>query len=236
MSPVASTSEIAGGVLSAVGSQTAASLTSKRRSSKLQAGMPTMISLTRGELRKFKDCKNTCTNPKRPVQDKETCKCYSANSKVLRQKGICLPVERDGRMVDRVAAPVMRRITRGPRAGQLVQTTQCILAGKRTAKKKLGEAGCPSGKVLKTYPNGNKRCVKANAANELKDCPANLVLARQRTSGQAFGKPWTKDVVRCITAKTAARGGKNGPYTVIRQGTLPVKPYRMSKVAMSPGR
>lgn len=223
-----STSLVAGAVLGEVGSQTAQSLVSGRRSRQLQAGMDTMVSLTRRELRKTKDCKAGCPNPKRPVQDKATCKCYSANSDVLRKKGICAPVMKQGRVVERVAVPVIRVAK-----GQRVQTMQCVLAGKRAAKKKLGEAGCPSGKFLKRYPDGSSRCVKATASNGKKDCAANLVLAEQRLSGTTFGKSWTKSVVRCVSAKTAARGGKNGPYRVIRQGTLPVKPYRLGGKAAS---
>jgi hypothetical protein len=176
------------------------------------------------------------------VQDKENCRCYSRNSRVLRQKGICLPVmdptDPEGKKVlyERVPVAVKRRVTKGPRAGQLVDTTQCVKAGGRVAKKKLDDAACPPGKVLKVYPNGNRRCVKASAANGLKDCPVNLVVAekvqtgvarrRIRTPGgsqRVLEHPWTKTVQRCVKPGNVAKLG----YRALRQGTQPLRPYRV---------
>lgn len=139
-------------------------------------------------------------------------------------------------LYERVALPVKRRVTRGSRAGQLVDAVQCVKAGGRAAKRKLQERGCAPGKVLKVYVNGNRRCVKA--VGDLKDCPVNLVVGEKVQSGVAKRKvrdadgaervvqhPWTKAVKRCVKPATATARG----YRVLRQGGQPLKPYRLPR-------
>ncbi len=106
-----------------VGSQTAASLAYKRKSSKLGAGMDTMVELTRKKMKSKKASKTSkkttkkaskkttktlkktsgqcpsCPNPKRPLQDLSDCKCYAKDSAAARMKGVCAPRRgKDGKM------------------------------------------------------------------------------------------------------------------------------------------
>lgn len=262
------TSLVQGAILEQVGTPTAMSLQLKRRSSKLDAGMPTLVDMTRAKLRKVPArgrkmparrrgvkpstrklesqrmtvameravrwasrirkpglvgaCK-PCTNPKRPVQHKETCRCYAAGSAALRKQGVCAP-----KTVTRRGKTITEHYVHAVVAGK----HRCLKAGGQKAKQVLGAAGCPPGKVLKTVKRRNPRtgalvngqqCVKAVGA--YKDCPANQVIVSVRASGVVAGRPWSRTVQRCVTAKTAAKKG----YNVVRAGTLPVPPTRRSQ-------
>lgn len=285
-----STSMVAGAVLANVGSPTAVSLTTKRRSAKLGAGMETMVAMTRGHMspkhmspkhmsskrrgrqtktgpkgertlrggggygnrmvnwskdglpgRRMKpaqrtssgECAKPCANPKRPVQDKKTCKCYAEGSAAARQAGICLPRTgtRNGKPYTYETVPMKNK-----RGG-----ISCVKAGGSTAKEALGAKACPPGQVIKPYTTrvpvldretgtwtgqlrsvSATRCVKA--VGDRKDCPTNQVLAVVPHAREGPQK-------RCVLAATAAKKG----YQVLKTGSLPQRAYRVHRPAMSPG-
>jgi len=236
--------------MGAVGSQTAASLVMKNRSSKLAAGLPTMVSLTRRHLRKMparlpkkgKGCGEPCAPTRKGAQrvrSKTTCKCVVPGGQAARKEGICGPRKFSNGVHETVL--VTGRYTTGRRAGKTY--SRCVKAGGSTAKELGTSKGCPAGKILKSYttqvPTADgrmktvqaKRCVKAVGA--LKDCAANLVLATKVQDGVTpQGRPYSKRVTKCVTPQTASKGG----YTVVRQGSLPVKAYHAAGHAGKKGR
>lgn len=167
----------------------------------------------------------TCANPDRPVQDLKTCKCYALGSAAARKQGICPPTrfsQKTGK-----SYPLVHVVRKGKHL--------CVKAGTANAKKALGNAGCPPGKVIKQVRKVNpltgevyfaKQCVKAQGAE--KQCPVGQKLVSVPSSGVTpDGKRWSKNVIKCVSAKTAAAKG----YNVLRNGTLP----RRARIAKPKG-
>lgn len=236
-------------VLGVVGSQTGASLMSGERSRKLDAGMGTLISMTKKEAAMAKRCKQSCKptrtgNPR--IRNKVSCKCLVPSGAAAKAKGICYPRKgSDGKMHDTVMVQGTYRT--GARAG--TQYTRCVKAGGQTAKEQLRGDACGTGKVLKKYttkvpdvygtPRADgsyrmrtvqaSRCVKAVGA--MKDCPANQVIVQAPQRGTLpDGTPYSTMAKRCVLPATAEKKG----YRVLARGTLPVKQY-INAVAMSVG-
>lgn len=222
-----STSLVAGAVMGAVGSQTAASLASGRKSKKLGAGMATMVSLTRRKL------PGGSVSPSdrllyKQFQSRELDRHFKGITKVRGQK-VCAPRKgKDGTVYETV--PKTGVYATGKLAGQ--QYTRCVKAGGAAAKEKRSDKACGAGQVLIRYtttvPNketGGKRvvdatrCVKAQGKH--KDCFTDQVLVRAMASGRTpQGKAWSKMVQKCMDPKAAAQRA----YPVVRQGTLE-RPY-----------
>lgn len=190
-----------------------------------QDGLPA-LRMTAGRMTASGECV-PCQNPRRPIQDKATCKCYAEGSDAARRAGICLPRTgtRNGRPYTYETVPVPNK-----RGG-----ISCVKAGGSKAKATLGGVkACPEGKVLKKYrtrvPTGDgmmraveaTRCVKAVGA--MKDCPTNQVVA-------LVPHPREGDQRRCVLPATASKKG----YRVLKAGTLPERVYSVRRPAMSPG-
>jgi hypothetical protein len=174
---------------------------------------------------------SACTKPcpANKVRNPKSCRCVKAGGDAARKLGICTPrIDAHGRKYETVL--VTGTYKSGARRGKAF--SRCVKAGGGAARDALGAKGCPVGKVLKSYtarvptPGGGMRSVRASrcikATGALKDCPANQVVVSVRASGVApNGRPWAKNVKRCVTKATAAKKG----YNVVKQGTLPVRKY-----------
>ena len=179
-----------------------------------------------------------CANPARPVQDTKTCKCYAMGSDAARKLGICKPTKlvinkKTG--ISKIVPLVYAKIDGKHR---------CVAAGGSTAKKTLkDDRACPPGKIMKTVRKYSpatgkyidaKQCVKPKGME--KQCKVGQVLVSVPSSGVVpakDGRPakrWSKNIVKCVTAKTAAQKG----YFVLRQGTAPPPRARLSRSASFP--
>jgi len=159
--------------------------------------------------------------PEKPYRSAKTGKCYAGATAAGRQAGVCPPkMDRTGKMAEYVAAMVGGK-------------HRCLKAGSATAKKVLGEKGCPVGKVLvnvkSKLPSGQvvdaKRCVAPRGEYAAKkQCPVGQVLAETTRTGKTpAGKTWEKRVRVCVTAETAKKKG----YKTVSEGTI-VKPFKTS--------
>jgi hypothetical protein len=255
---VPSSSLAVGALMAQMGTQTNISMLEKGRSDKLGAGMDTMVEMVKAKVvksgkksggkkksgskksggkkksgskksgskggSKGSKCGAPCALSKTGMIRVRTtsppCRCLVPNGRAARAEGIC--------PAGKVAVTGVYKS--GSRAG--LQYTRCIKQGGSTAKRMLGQEGCPPGKVLKEYVSASgmvtaRRCVKASARSGQKNCPANQVIVEVRQSGRtpvlkSTRKSYNYDrmVLRCVLPKTAAMKG----YRVVGQGTLPVKP------------
>lgn len=160
--------------------------------------------------------------PEKPYRSAKTGKCYAGATAAGRQAGVCPPKkDRTGKMAEYVAAVVGGK-------------HRCLKAGSATAKKILGEKGCPAGKVLvnikSKLPSGKvvdaKRCVAPRGEHAgKKQCPVGQVLAETTRTGKTpAGKTWEKRVRVCVTPETAQKKG----YKIVSEGTI-VKPFTVHK-------
>lgn len=221
-----STSMVEGALMDNMGTPTMVSMVAKGRSDAYGAGMSSLVKATKKEYRKSSG-KRTPGGPcsrcpaSKPIQDPATCTCYVQNSAAARKKGICadrMVTYKDGttKLVHYVA---------GVSKGQV----RCLKAGGKTARKVLGNEGCPPGKFLAPVKRsvpvdiGSDRrktvtvqqCVRPKGQyKQFKDCPSNQVLVKMPRDGGN----------RCVKPETARAKG----YTFLRQGTLPVR-HRVRK-------
>lgn len=163
-------------IMGVVGSQTAASLMSGRRSKKLGAGMATMVSMTKKKARQMSGTKmptrrtngsastllaerqfmptimdsriTALTRPKR-VRKPSTMSGRKRRMSAAKKKDtVCRPkMGKDGTLYQTVMKTGTYQT--GKRQGR--PYNRCVKAGGQAAKDAMGIRGCPVGQVLKTY-------------------------------------------------------------------------------------